>query len=458
MRIFAPINAILHFLLYTACCFILPIVSIAYEKFLILSVLSCIAFIFSLGFGFLQVKGYFSYWLGFTAGTILGCVELATAVAAIYNFTEWNDCTTYAKVYLVLVCIVPFFVLAIFVSTLAGGFVMEADSALDWFCDLFKAKKDLRGKHVLVTGGGTGLGQAMAIEFASLGANVTIMSRNMKHLEETRDIIQQVVDGTLEYGKNISSLLVQRPPKGNNFAEVFCLACDITDRNMLEEKLREATAKFGAFNIVANCAGYSLPKYIVDSTYEDYENQIKLNYMGTVNVVKATLPYMLDKGGAYILVSSALGLMGSIGYTGYCGSKFAVRGFAESLRMELKPHNIVVHQFFPANMDTPSYKEENKTKPIEAKQIDESAATVTAEVAGEACINGFLRDYTVIDNAPIEIGTVRIMANGIYPRANPFREFAFLPVGFIAGHIVGESFDETVEATRKKHGKKPGVF
>jgi len=460
MRVFAPINALLHLLIFIAASFVLPIISIAHERFFVLSVLSASGCILSLGLGFLQVKGLLTYWVGFAAGTFLGCIEVACACAGIYAFsTDWISGGAYVKAYLILVSIVPFFVLAAFTMSLAGGVVMEVDTAVDWLCDLVRTKQDLRGKHVLVTGGGTGLGQALAIEFASLGANVTILSRNMKHLEETRDIISEVVAGRREYGKNICSLLVQKPPKGGNYAEVHCCVCDVTNLQLLEERLKEAVTKFGNFDIVATCAGFAKPKYFIDSSTEDFEQQIKLNYMGTVNTVKATLPYMLEKGaGSYIIVSSALALMGSIGYASYCGSKYAVRGFADALRMEFKPHNISVHQFYPANMDTPSYKEENKTKPVEAKQIDESASTVTAEVAGEACMNGFLRGYPSIDNAPIEIGTVRIMGNGITPRPNPFRDFLYLPVGFIAGHIVGECFDETVADARKKAGKRPGVF
>ena len=281
----------------------------------------------------------------------------------------------------------------------------------------------------------------------------------MKHLEETKEMVAQVVAGTLKYGEDIASLLVEKPAAGSNFAEVYCCECDVTKPEMLEEKLKDAVSKFGQFDVVVTCAGFSRPKYLVDSTADDYRMQMELNYMGTVNTVKATLPHMLEKGkGSYIIVSSALALMGSIGYTGYCGSKFAVRGFADALRMELLPHGISVHQFYPANMDTPGYAEENKTKPVEAKMIDESAEMVTPEVAGVACMNGFLRDYPSIDNAPIEIGTVRIMGNGITPRSNPFREFMYLPVGFIAGHIVGQSFDDTVAAARRKSNKKPGTF
>jgi len=338
-----------------------------------------------------------------------------------------------------------------------GGTVLGVYPVFDWISDLFVEKKDYRGKHVIITGGGTGLGQALAVQFASFGANVTIISRDFKHLQETKELAADVVSGHVKYGTELPDCLINRPTPSENRSEVLCLPCDVTDFEALQKVIKEAVNHFGSPDLVITCAGLAWPRYITEASLEEYEKMMNLNYFGTVKTVKATLPYMLEKkSGQYLIVSSAFALMGSIGYSGYCASKYAVRGFAESLRMELKPHNISVQQFFPTNMDTPSYKEENKIKPIEAKKIDESAATVTAENASSVCLSGFLRGEMLIDNAYIEIGTIRNMASGVMPRNNPFREFLFLPIGFTVSAIVEEVFDETVAEARKECGKQPG--
>jgi 3-dehydrosphinganine reductase len=165
-------------------------------------------------------------------------------------------------------------------------------------------------RHVLITGGGTGLGQGLACHFAALGANVTVMSRSMNHLEETSNLCEGYIHGTAT-GDIVSGLLVEKPLPGKNFAEVLRLTCDVTKEDELKEKVAEAVARFGAFDLVVTSAGFSKPQYCMNASISEYEDQLALNYLGTVKTVRATLPFMLEKGsGSYIIVSSALALMG----------------------------------------------------------------------------------------------------------------------------------------------------
>lgn len=90
-------------------------------------------------------------------------------------------------------------------------------------------------------------------------------------------------------------------------------------------------------------------------------------------------------------MSSALGLFGCVGYSMYSPTKFAVRGLAESLRYELEPKGVSISCFYPSNMQTESFFEELKTKPIEAKRIDESANTITASEGANKLIVGIGR-------------------------------------------------------------------
>ena len=119
--------------------------------------------------------------------------------------------------------------------------------------------------------------------------------------------------------------------------------------------------------------------------------------------------------GRIVLVSSQAGQVGVFGYTSYCATKFALKGFAESLQMELARENIFVTVAYPPDTDTPGFAEENKTKPIETKLINETSALVSAEEVAKrilqstcrgsfSCwfgINGFLLDALTSGAQPI---------------------------------------------------------
>jgi 3-dehydrosphinganine reductase len=83
--------------------------------------------------------------------------------------------------------------------------------------------------------------------------------------------------------------------------------------------------------------------------------------------------------GRIVLVSSQAGQVGVFGYTSYCATKFALKGFAESLQMELARDNIYVTVAYPPDTDTPGLAEENKTKPIETQLINETSGVLSAE-------------------------------------------------------------------------------
>ena len=105
-----------------------------------------------------------------------------------------------------------------------------------------------------------------------------------------------------------------------------------------------------------------------------------INYMGAVHAIRSVLPSMKSrKTGKITLVSSIAGLTGLFGYTAYSASKFALRGFAEALQMEVKPFNISVTIAFAPDTDTPCLAEENKMKPMETKLISDTAGVFQAD-------------------------------------------------------------------------------
>ena len=108
--------------------------------------------------------------------------------------------------------------------------------------------------------------------------------------------------------------------------------------------------------------------------------------------IKAALPRMREAGrGQVVLVSSGAAFTGIFGYTSYGASKFALRGFAEALRSELKPENISVSIVYPPDTDTPQLAEENKVKPYETKQITGSAKAMSAEAVANVIMKGIAK-------------------------------------------------------------------
>ena len=109
-----------------------------------------------------------------------------------------------------------------------------------------------------------------------------------------------------------------------------------------------------------------------------------LNYFGTVNMVKALLPAMLERGSGHIVnISSVAAFLGVFGYSAYGASKYAVRGFSDVLRAEVKPLGVRVSVVFPPDMDTPGLANENKTKPFETHEIEGKHGCVSSGESSE---------------------------------------------------------------------------
>ena len=118
---------------------------------------------------------------------------------------------------------------------------------------------------------------------------------------------------------------------------------------------------------------------------------MEVNYFGSVNATRAIVPTMKAREkGRIVFLSSQAGQVGIYGFTAYSGSKFALRGMAESLQMELKPYNIRVSLAFPPDTDTPGYEEEMKSKPKETRLLSETAGLFQPEYVARSIIEDSL--------------------------------------------------------------------
>jgi len=235
---------------------------------------------------------------------------------------------------------------------------------------------DIAGKCAVVTGGSSGIGRAVAMRLARRGANVFLIARREELLKETVAELENAGAASCRFGY---------------------FSADVADRAAVEEAIKAAEAECGPVTILVNSAGVSRPGYVEELTIESMESEIKVNYLGTLYTVKRVVAGMMERREGWILnVSSLAGLKGIFGYTGYSGSKFAVIGFSEALRSELRPYNVKVSVLCPPDVDTPMLEGENKVKPPETSKIAEGAKVMRPEDVARAAVAGMERGAPII--------------------------------------------------------------
>lgn len=199
------------------------------------------------------------------------------------------------------------------------------------------------GRRVFIAGGSEGIGRSTAVELARRGAHVVVAARRQPPLDETL------------------ALLEAAGPSGRHGT----VPLDVTDRAAVRAVVDTVNGLLGGpVDVLITNVGSAITGYIDELDDEAFDRMIGVNYLGHANVLRAFLPTLKQGDRADVcFVSSALGFMSTPGYTAYSASKYAVAGFAESLRMELKPHNIRVTLFYPGTTETPGLAQENASKP-----------------------------------------------------------------------------------------------
>jgi len=161
--------------------------------------------------------------------------------------------------------------------------------------------------------------------------------------------------------------------------------------------LGELIAAHGPPDVLLNCAGRAYPKRFEEITPEAFADTMQTNLHGCWHTASAVVPAMKTVGRGYIVNTASLaGLMGVFGYTDYCASKFAVVGFSEALRSELKPYGIMVSVLCPPDVDTPGFAVENTTKPPETVAISAGAKVMTPDEVADALLAGMARRAPLI--------------------------------------------------------------
>ena len=232
-------------------------------------------------------------------------------------------------------------------------------------------------KLVFIPGGSTGIGLAAAQQLASAGADVAIFARRREPLEAA------------------AAAIGARRRRADQ--RVVWRQCDVADAAQVDAVLGAAIAELGTPDVLVNCAGRAVPDYFERITAAQLEETLRINLAGTWHAVQAVLPHMRARRRGHIVnVSSLAGLIGVFGYTDYCASKFALVGFSEALRAELRRDGIAVSVLCPPDTDTPALAEENRTKPAETRAVSAGASLLTADAVAAALLAGIARHRFLI--------------------------------------------------------------
>ncbi|MEZ4460474.1 MAG: SDR family NAD(P)-dependent oxidoreductase [bacterium] len=172
--------------------------------------------------------------------------------------------------------------------------------------------KRFEDQVVWITGGGSGLGREMALEFARRGAHVAVSGRRKDRLEETVKMIEEI---------------------GRQAAAVVC---DVTDEPSVEAAVESVLQKFGRLDVVVANAGFSVAGRIQDLSADDWRRQFDTNVVGLAVTAKHSIEPLKKTSGRLVLIGSVAGMVASPGVGAYHASKYAARAIGQVLAMELE--------------------------------------------------------------------------------------------------------------------------
>lgn len=223
--------------------------------------------------------------------------------------------------------------------------------------------------HIIVTGGSSGIGLAIARICAQRGDRISLIARSAGRLEQAR------------------AELVAIP--GVEEAAIRTASADVASAAAVEAAVQACEAALGPCDILIASAGIVEPTSFDAMSPEVFNEQIATNLLGTANAVRAVYRGMkARRKGRIMMVSSGAALIGIYGYTAYCASKAALTGFAEALAAEAGAVGVRVSICFPPDTLAPQYLQEMPKRPPEAALLMGAVKPWPAEAVAAKIVRG----------------------------------------------------------------------
>lgn len=227
------------------------------------------------------------------------------------------------------------------------------------------------GKHVVITGGSSGIGKALARILVQADASVTLVARNEEKLRAAVRFI------TPDH------------PSASLSSRIEVYAADCSDAIAVENMVTFVEQNRGPVDILVNCAGSASGGYFEDLSSTAFQDQMKSNFFTQVFPTQSLFKRMAKRRtGHIVFISSMAGQTGVFGQAAYVSSKYAIRGLAETLYYEAKPYGIRVTIAYPPDTDTPGLQNERTTMPPETLQISETGGLFSASSVASAIASG----------------------------------------------------------------------
>ena len=247
--------------------------------------------------------------------------------------------------------------------------------------------KRLSHRVAAITGAASGIGRALAVNLATAGCRLAICDLNEEGLDQTARLAQAA-----------------------GADEVITSLVDVSKRDAVYAWKDEVIEHFGECHIIINNAGVSLRATVEDMDYDDFQWLMDINFWGVVYGTKAFLPHLKEAEEGHIVnISSIFGIIGVPTQSAYNASKFAVRGFTESLREEMLAEgtNVGVSSVHPGGIKTDivrngRIREMRQFHDVQdlVEQFDNEMARTTAEQAAAVIVKGMQKK-----SARILVGT-----------------------------------------------------
>lgn len=231
---------------------------------------------------------------------------------------------------------------------------------------------------VLITGGSSGIGLALAKKLVAAGSSVWILARDAGRLETASSELTRL--------------------RATEDQVIGTLQVDVADDDAVFEQLGKWISQTGCPDLVINSAGVVHPGYFTELEPERFRWMMDINYFGSANICRTVVPEMMKRRSGHVVnLCSVAGFLGTFGYTAYSASKFAIRGFTEALRSEMKPYGIKVSIVYPPDTDTPQLAYENQYKPFETRALSGHVKPLSADAVADEILKGVIHGrYTIV--------------------------------------------------------------